>query len=139
MTSIEWCAGLFAGEGHARMVTRVGPSSGRVLTYPSYQLTMLDRGSVALFAEHFRIRVQDYRYSVDASRRIYRCSSAGIAAGSVLNALLPHLAGTEKHEQVVCAFLDADWMKNQSTGLYEPPTDRRSKAMIGNTNRKKSA
>lgn len=91
---------------------------------------MLDKGAVEQFCEVFALKLQDYKYSRDETRRVYRASGVGLRAGMVLNTLLPHMQGTEKHEQVICAFLDADW-RRQGT-VWVPPIGRKSAAMTGN-------
>lgn len=132
-TDLAWCAGLFAGEGHACTITRHA-ASGNDLKYPQFAISMLDRGSIVLFARVFGLRVQDYKYKLDPERRVYRISGAGKCAEDVLNALLPYLKGTEKETQVRLAFLNAGW--KYSKGLYVGPAGRRSSAMVGNRNRR---
>lgn len=131
--SLTWCAGLFAGEGHAFAAKR----ELRTMTvfYPGFSVTMLDRGSLEKWAETFDQKIQQYVYSGDPSRFVYRCGTAGRQAGEILAELLPHLLGTAKEGQIRNVFTACDWTFRD--GMWQPPESRKSQSMIGNQNARK--
>lgn len=96
---------------------------------------MLDQNAVQQFSAIVDVPWYAVRYHVDPSREAFQCASAGSRAGAALNALLPYLRDNDKREQVICAFIDSDWIKDKQSGIYVAPADRRSIGMQGNHNR----
>lgn len=125
---LSWAAGLFVGEGNACIVRR----GVNKWPYPQIAVKMLDGRATRRFGTIVNIPTYTYVYHVDPTRPVFQAAAAGSKAGAALNLLLPYLEDTDKEDQVVRIFLEADWVLER--GIYVAPQGRRSAAMQGNQN-----
>lgn len=105
---LAWAAGLFSGEGCAY----VHAHAGRGYAYAGFSIGMCDKRSIVRFREailpYIGARVKSSRVGVEINSRnravgepFHTVHLVGKPARSVLEALLLHLEGTDKGDQIV--------------------------------------
>lgn len=92
--SVEWCAGLFVGEGSSFTRARKNPVPQVMLS-----INMKDRSAIYGFAACFDFSVEHLPYFRDTSQTIYRTRASGIRAIEALISMLPYMHGTDKATQ----------------------------------------
>jgi hypothetical protein len=103
LSSFQWCAGLFVGEGSIGAYS-YDNGSGRRYTYLTIQLGMLDVAAVERFAATVESNLWYGRYRYDTNRFFPRAHARARTAEAICRTLYPYLRETGKGQQIREAF-----------------------------------